>query len=68
MSQDDDATALEQFYLEMALRQHKNTVSTQIIKKATRCMNCGSQIGKAYCDTDCRDDHTARSRKKARGG
>ena len=35
-----------------------------------RCRNCNDKLddGRAYCDKDCRDDHSARISANKRGG
>lgn len=57
-------------WLEGAIEERKHQASIAQQFKAGRCRNCNEKLGDgiAYCDTECRDDHSDRMRAEMRRG
>ena len=57
MTLDDQASALEQFQRDNALKIRKS-----VLQKVGACYNCGEHISKdrLFCDADCREDYEKR--------
>lgn len=57
-------------WLEGAIEERKHQASIAPTYETGRCRNCNDKIddGRAYCDQDCRDDHSERMRAEMRRG
>lgn len=69
LSADDMATQREAEFLEAALRAHGRAARPKASMPGV-CCNCGEPCLAlaVYCDLDCREDHEARERQRARMG
>lgn len=66
---DDTAQFVADLFQEASLQEHRLRARRTPAGIAGTCSNCGERClpTAVYCDADCRDDHEARERKRARG-
>lgn len=67
----DVASEYEQKWLTAQLEEHAYQISHAVSAfEIGRCRNCNDKTddGRAYCTTECRDDHQARIRMEKRRG
>ena len=64
MADDTDyATDLEEEQRQASIKRRK-----PVPKHNGHCLNCGMEIGRAYCDAECREDAEYFERSKRRNG
>jgi hypothetical protein len=64
----DQATETEEYFMSLALSEHRN--NRYVLASIGRCHYCDEQIaaGERFCDAECRDDYEHEQKRREMHG